>query len=131
MRTVLLLVASNAFMTMAWYGHLKYGTKPLLLVILVSWLIALPEYALQVPANRIGHMVEGFTAPQLKIIQEVISISVFVVFSYFYLREAPRWNEWLAFGLIVLAVVVMMAPKLVQERPLVDPHAAEAISEPS
>ncbi len=80
-------------------------------MILVSWLIALPEYAFQVPANRIGHASQ-FSAPQLKIIQEVISISVFVIFSFFYLRESPRWNDWAAFGLILLAVVVMLYPKL-------------------
>ena len=113
MRTVLLLIASNAFMTMAWYGHLKYKQTPLLIAIAISWLIALPEYMLQVPANRIGHGQEGFSAAQLKIIQEVISISVFVVFSYLYLREAPKANEWIAFGLILAAVVVMMYPKLV------------------
>ena len=112
MRTVLLLLASNTFMTMAWYGHLKYKEAPLLLAIAVSWLIALPEYALQVPANRIGHTTEGLSAPQLKIIQEVISISVFVIFSFVYLREAPKPNEWIAFALILAAVVVMMYPKL-------------------
>jgi uncharacterized protein (DUF486 family) len=79
-------------------------------VILASWLIALPEYALQVPANRIGH--GHFTAPQLKIIQEVISISVFVIFSFLYLGEAPRWNDWAAFALIMAAVVVMLQPRL-------------------
>ncbi|HWN11125.1 MAG TPA: DMT family protein [Pyrinomonadaceae bacterium] len=80
---------------------------PLLVAILVSWLIALPEYALQVPANRGGH--GQFTAPQLKIIQEVISISIFVVFSITVLREWPRWHEWLAMLLIIAAVCVMMA----------------------
>ncbi|MBX3415334.1 MAG: DMT family protein [Pirellulales bacterium] len=98
-------------MTIAWYGHLKFKAAPLLVVILVSWLIALPEYALQVPANRWGHN-GGFSAPQLKILQEVISISVFVVFSAWYLRELPRWNDWLAFGLVLGAVVVMMLPSL-------------------
>lgn len=111
--TVLLLICSNAFMTTAWYGHLRYQTKGmtgLVVVILISWLIALPEYAFQVPANRIGHTV--LTAPQLKIIQEVISISVFVLFSILYLGETPRWNDWLAFGLILLAVLAMMLPKI-------------------
>src|SRR6516162_11864686 len=75
MQTVILLILSNTFMTLAWYGHLKYRGAPLLLTILVSWLIALPEYALQVPANRLGY--GQFTAAQLKIIQEVISITVF------------------------------------------------------
>jgi hypothetical protein len=106
--TVLLLLCSNLFMTAAWYGHLKFKTSHLLMVVVASWLIALPEYALQVPANRIGH--GQFTAPQLKIIQEAISIGVFVVFSVLYLREAPRWHEWLGLGLIFAAVVVMAAP---------------------
>src|SRR5262245_49062795 len=99
MRTVALLLVSNAFMTVAWYGHLKFKDKALWLVILVSWLIALPEYGLQVPANRFGH--GQFTGPQLKIIQEVISIAVFVVFSIFYLREVPTWRTGLAFLMIL------------------------------
>jgi hypothetical protein len=110
MRTIALLICSNLFMTAAWYGHLKFKTTHLLVVIAISWLIALPEYALQVPANRLGH--GQFTVPQLKIIQEVISISVFVLFSMIYLRERPGWNDWLAFGLIVAAVVAMLYPKL-------------------
>ncbi len=97
-------------MTIAWYGHLRFKSTHLLVVILISWLIALPEYALQVPANRIGH--GQFSAPQLKIIQEVISISIFVVFSILYLGEAPRWNDWAAFALVMLAVVVMLYPRL-------------------
>src|SRR5437588_11205858 len=108
MRTVLLLVLSNGFMTLAWYGHLKYKSAPLLLTILASWLIALPEYALQVPANRWGY--GQFTAAQLKIIQEVISISVFVIFSFFYLKEAPTWRTGLAFLLIVGAVILVVQP---------------------
>ncbi len=110
MLTIILLICSNAFMTTAWYGHLKFTSSPLLIVILASWLIALPEYALQVPANRLGY--GQFTAPQLKIIQEVISISVFVLFSLIYLGETPKWNDWAAFALIVAAVVVMLLPKL-------------------
>jgi len=94
MRTVGLLVLSNTFMTIAWYGHLKYKSAPLLLTILASWLIALPEYALQVPANRYGH--GEFSAPQLKIIQEAISVSVFVAFSILYLKETPNWRTGLA-----------------------------------
>lgn len=104
-RTVLLLILSNSFMTLAWYGHLKFRTAPLLVTILASWLIALPEYALQVPANRYGY--GTFSAAQLKIIQEVISISVFVIFSYFYLDEKPTWRTGLAFGLIAAAVFVI------------------------
>ena len=77
--TILLLVASNIFMTFAWYGHLKFKTAPLITVILISWGIAFFEYMLQVPANRIGH--GHFSAAQLKTIQEVITLSVFVAFS--------------------------------------------------
>ena len=115
MRTVLLLICSNAFMTIAWYGHLKHKTAPLLIAILVSWLIALPEYALQVPANRWGHMTQ-FSAPQLKILQEVITIAVFVVFNYLYLKEAIRWTDFAAFLLIISAVVVMMYPRMTEAR---------------
>src|SRR5260370_21265597 len=101
MKTVLLLILSNVFMTVAWYGHLKFKDRALLIVILASWLIALPEYMLQVPANRLGH--GQFTAPQLKIIQEAISITVFIVFSALYLKELPNWRSGGALGLIFLA----------------------------
>lgn len=108
MTTILLLLASNVFMTLAWYGHVWFGKQygqPLLWVtILVCWLIALPEYALQVPANRIGSAT--FTTSQLKIIQEVIAILVFLVLNAAIGREWPKWNEWLAFGLIAAAVLV-------------------------
>ena len=90
-------------MTIAWYGHLKYKSSALWLAILVSWLIALPEYTLQVPANRFGHGL--FTAPQLKIIQEVISISVFIVFCLLYLKEPIRWNYIVSFVFVIVAVV--------------------------
>lgn len=106
MKTVLLLLGSNIFMTIAWYGHLKHKSEKLWLVILASWLIALPEYILQVPANRIGHGL--FSAPQLKIIQEVISISVFIVFCLLYLKEPIRWNIAVAFCLIIGAVFFAM-----------------------
>jgi uncharacterized protein (DUF486 family) len=108
MRTVVLLILSNTFMTIAWYGHLKYKAVPLLITIALSWLIALPEYALQVPANRFGH--GQFTAPQLKIIQEAISITVFVVFSVLYLRESPNWRTGLAMLLILAAVALAVLP---------------------
>jgi len=104
-RTVILLILSNMFMTFAWYGHLKFRDSPLLLAILVSWLIALPEYALQVPANRYGF--GQFSAMQLKIIQEIISISVFVIFAYFYLGESTTWRTGIAFMLILAAVVLV------------------------
>jgi len=103
MKTVLLLICSNTFMTMAWYGHLKYRKSPLIAAILISWLIAFFEYCFQVPANRIGY--GEFTAFQLKIIQEVITLCVFVVFAYFYLGEAMKWNYALSFLCIVAAVV--------------------------
>ncbi len=98
--TIGLLVASNIFMTFAWYGHLKFKTAPLLTVILISWGIAFFEYMLQVPANRIGH--GHYSAAQLKTIQEVITLSVFVVFSVWYLREPLSWNHLVGFALIAL-----------------------------
>ncbi|MDZ4818127.1 MAG: DMT family protein [Planctomycetota bacterium] len=110
MTTVILLIFSNLFMTIAWYGHLKFPMAKIVPVILVSWLIALPEYIFQVPANRIGHA-SGITGPQLKIIQEVISISAFVAFNAWILKDPVRWSDWIAFALILLAVVVMMAPR--------------------
>jgi uncharacterized protein (DUF486 family) len=102
MTTVFLLILSNIFMTIAWYGHLKYRTTDLWKVILISWLIALPEYCFQVPANRIGS--RTFETAQLKVMQEVISLVVFGVFAVTYLREPLRWNHLLAFGCIVAAV---------------------------
>jgi hypothetical protein len=125
--TVVLLILSNLFMTVAWYGHLKFKTSHLVMVILASWLIALPEYALQVPANRIGH--GQFTAPQLKIMQEAISISVFVVFSILFLRETPQWHEWAGMGLILAAVVVMAAPWRWGAKTVGDVPAAEAAAD--
>jgi uncharacterized protein (DUF486 family) len=98
--TIGLLIASNVFMTFAWYGHLKFKGAPLLTVILVSWGIALFEYMLQVPANRYGH--GTFTAAQLKTIQEVITLSVFAIFSVLYLKEPLGWNHALGFAFIGL-----------------------------
>jgi uncharacterized protein (DUF486 family) len=106
--TVGLLVASNVFMTFAWYGHLKFKAAPLATVIVVSWLIALPEYALQVPANRVGH--GRFSAAELKTIQEVITLVVFMVFSVAYLGEAIRWNHAVGFGLIALGAAFVFKP---------------------
>lgn len=103
--TVLLLIASNTFMTIAWYGHLKHKEKALLAVILVSWLIALPEYALQVPANRMGSNV--LTGTQLKLIQEIVTLVAFVIFAWLYLGEKPTWRTAAAFGLVVLAVLLI------------------------
>ena len=97
--TIGLLLASNVFMTFAWYGHLKFKSAPLLTVILVSWGIAFFEYLLQVPANRIGH--GTFSAAELKTIQEVVTLSVFAGFSWLYLREPLGWNHAAGFTLIV------------------------------
>ncbi|MCC0021433.1 MAG: DMT family protein [Nitratireductor sp.] len=102
---VLLLVASNVFMTFAWYGHLKYAGKALWIVVLVSWGIAFFEYWLAVPANRIGHQV--YSAAQLKTIQEVITLTVFVVFSTFYLREGISINTLLGFALILAGAALV------------------------
>ena len=90
MLTIVFLIISNIFMTIAWYGHLKYRQVPLFPIILVSWLIAFLEYCFQVPANRIGY--SQFTAVQLKTIQEVITLAVFSAFSVVYLKEQLRWN---------------------------------------
>lgn len=98
--TIGLLLASNIFMTFAWYGHLKYKTTALVTVILVSWGIAFFEYMLMVPANRIGH--GHFSAAELKTIQEVITLSVFAVFSVLYLKEPLMWNHLLGFACIAL-----------------------------
>lgn len=95
---VLLLTASNLFMTTAWYWHLKYKHLPLYWVIPVSWGIALLEYCLAVPANRIGY--GAYTAAQLKTLQEVLTLTVFVGFSAFYLGQAPTWNTAVGFALI-------------------------------
>lgn len=98
--TIGLLIASNVFMTFAWYGHLKFKTAPLLTVILISWGIALFEYMLQVPANRIGH--GYYSAAELKTIQEVITLLVFALFSVFFLKEPLSWNHALGFAFIAL-----------------------------
>ena len=103
--TVGLLTLSNIFMTFAWYGHLRYKGVALPLVILTSWGIAFFEYLLQVPANRIGY--GYFSAAELKTIQEVISLTVFLLFSTFWLHESLRWNHILGFALIVLAAWVI------------------------
>lgn len=112
--TIGLLVVSNIFMTFAWYGHLKLqqvkvftDSTPLYIVILFSWMLALPEYTCQVPANRIGFVGNGgpFTLMQLKVIQEVISLTVFTIFvTIFFNGEALRWNHLAAFFCLILAV---------------------------
>ena len=105
MTTIVLLTISNIFMTFAWYGHLKYRQVPLFKVILISWGIAFFEYCFQVPANRIGSY--EFTAVQLKTIQEVITLTVFSVFSILYLGEKLKWNYLVGFAMIVAAVFVI------------------------
>lgn len=97
---IVMLSLSNVFMTIAWYGHLKFKAAPLLLVVLVSWGIALFEYCLAVPANRIGHSV--YSAAQLKTIQEVITLIVFSGFSVWVLKEPLGWNHAAGFALIAL-----------------------------
>lgn len=95
---ILLLIASNVFMTLAWYGHLKFKSTPLLIVIVAAWGIAFIEYCLAVPANRIGHAV--YSAAQLKTMQEVITLVVFAIFSIVYLKEQISWNIAIGFALI-------------------------------
>jgi hypothetical protein len=105
MTTVLLLFCSNVFMTFAWYGHLKYGHSwPLWKAVLVSWLIALVEYCFAVPANRIGFV--QFSGFQLKIIQEAVTLAVFMVFAVTFLKERLAWNYVVSFVLIIAAAAV-------------------------
>lgn len=101
-----LLFCSNVFMTFAWYGHLKFKSHPIWTVIFVSWGIALFEYCLQVPANRIGS--EVATTSQLKIVQEALTFIVFIGFSALYLKQLPTFNDVIAFGLITLAVGISL-----------------------
>ena len=109
MRTIILLTISNIFMTFAWYGHLKnLATSPWYIAALVSWGIALFEYLLQVPANRIGHTV--LTLPQLKIVQEVISLAVFVPFVLLYMRQ-PLKLDYLWASICMLGAVYFMFRK--------------------
>jgi len=104
-----LLLGSNVFMTFAWYGHLKFKNSPLWLVIVASWGIAFFEYVLQVPANRWGHSV--YSATELKIMQEVITLGVFTGFVFLYLGERVRWNHLAAFVCILAAVAFTFLPK--------------------
>jgi hypothetical protein len=100
--TVLLLICSNVFMTIAWYGHLKNTQSPLYLAIIASWAIALFEYCFQVPGNRIGYAVLSLT--QLKILQEVITLVIFTFFAFFVFDQVPKWNYLVSYALIVGAV---------------------------
>lgn len=106
---IVLLTVSNVFMTFAWYGHLKFKKTALPLVILVSWGIAFFEYTLMVPANRWGS--ETYSATQLKVIQEVITLTVFSGFAVLYLGEKLRWNHFAAFVCILAAVMFTFLPK--------------------
>jgi uncharacterized protein len=104
MSTITLLVFSNIFMTFAWYGHLKYGHAwPLWKAIVLSWTIALFEYCLAVPANRLGY--GEFSGFQLKIIQEVVTLAVFIGFAALFLKERLTWNHLVAFGFLGLAAL--------------------------
>jgi hypothetical protein len=115
MTTVALLICSNLFMTFAWYWHLKgQGPAwPLWMIIATSWLIALPEYCLAVPANRFGLIAHGgpFTAAQLKVLQEAISIGVFLAFLMFYLKELPTWRELAGLALILAGAALAISGK--------------------
>ena len=102
---ILMLIASNVFMTFAWYGHLRFTASPLWTVVLISWGIAFFEYWLAVPANRIGHQV--YSAAQLKTMQEVITLVVFAVFSVLYLKEAFTWHHAAGFALIAAGAVLI------------------------
>lgn len=106
MRTILLLLLSNIFMTIAWYGHLKQQHMPLWKAILVSWGIAFFEYCLMVPANRLGYS-NGFNGFQLKMTQEVITLIVFTVFAVIYLKEPFHWRYLVSFGFLLGAVYFM------------------------
>ena len=106
MTAALLLLISNVFMTIAWYGHLRFEKASMWKVVLISWGIAFLEYCFQVPANRLGH--RQFTAMQLKIMQEAITLIVFIVFAKLYFANEPiRWNYLLGMALIFAAVVVV------------------------
>ena len=100
---IVLLLISNIFMTFAWYGHLRFRSLPIVIVILASWGIAFFEYCFQVPANRIGY--NCYNAVQLKTIQEVVTLTVFSCFSVLYLKEQFKWNYFIGFIFIVLAVI--------------------------
>src|SRR5688572_28885142 len=102
MTTTILLTVSSIFMTLAWYGHLKFKSAPIMWTILASWMIAFVEYCFQVPANRWGHA--SFSAAQLKVMQEVITLVVFAGFSVLYLKESLKWNYLVGFVLILAAV---------------------------
>ena len=123
---ILLLTASNVFMTFAWYGHLKYRQASLGLVILASWGIALFEYILMVPANRLGY--RAYSATELKVIQEVITLTVFSGFVMLYLGEKLRWNHLVAFAFLVGAVLFAFLPTKREPLTASAPAASRAVS---
>ena|ERR1700677_1658130 len=113
-KVILLLIGSNIFMTIAWYGHLKLRWlegKPLIVAILVAWGVAFFEYCLQVPANRLGYMTGRMSGYQLKVVQEVITLLVFIVFAWLVLRERLTWNYAVSFVFMILAVAFATAFK--------------------
>jgi hypothetical protein len=113
-KVILLLTGSNIFMTIAWYGHLRLKWlegRPLIVAILLAWGVAFFEYCLQVPANRAGYMTAHLSGYQLKVIQEVITLIIFIVFAWFVLKERVTWNYALSFLFMILAVYFAMAFK--------------------
>ena len=113
-KVILLLLGSNIFMTLAWYGHLKFKWlegRPLFVAILVAWGVAFFEYCLQVPANRLGYMTAHLSGYQLKVIQEVITLVVFIVFAWIVLKERLTWNYAVSFLFIMLAVYFAVVVK--------------------
>ena len=106
-KTVVLLIVSNIFMTIAWYGHLRYKNEPLVWVILISWSVALFEYMFQVPANRIG--IQTFSLMQLKVMQECITLIVFTVMAYLLFGQTLKWNNLVSYAFIIGAVYFSFA----------------------
>jgi uncharacterized protein (DUF486 family) len=115
MRAIGFLICSNIFMTFAWYGHLKwFGEKDstaLWKLVLISWGIAFFEYCFQVPGNRLGRDLDGFSTGQLKIIQEIITLTIFVLFSWFFMKEKLSWNYFVAFALMAVAAAFVFVVK--------------------
>ena len=109
---IVLLVISNVFMTAAWYWHLRFTGLALWIVVMTSWGLALIEYCFAVPANRIGYQV--YSAAELKTIQEVITLSVFTIFSLLYLKEAPSWNHLIGFALIAVGAAFVFRGPIAQ-----------------
>jgi uncharacterized protein (DUF486 family) len=126
--TVLLLIASNTFMTLAWYLHVQKKAWPLVAAIGISWMIALPEYILQVPANRMGHRDFGgpFGLPQLKVLQEAITLTVFSVLTILVFKEKLRATDLIAFGLVFIAVAVSVYGRAKDPAPAAPPAAAQS-----